>query len=350
MTAGSGGPPPARLRRLSAEEIELWLSVAASVTRRDGSALPARAPAMGPAPPGPSSPEPSSPDPATAKPAARKPSPGPPLAPLERKLKQRLSRGRATADAAIDLHGFRQGEAHGALLRFLARAQRDGLKVVLVVTGKGRRPDDDPAAREGREGRRAAPRGAAVAGGAGVPGDGGGLRGGRAHARRRRRALRQGAEGRRTRGGVLAPGATGLPSARRLCRIGPMEPFTRLTGVAAPLPIRNVDTDQIIPARFLKTILRTGLGRSLFAPHPLPRRRNGKPGLRAQQAGLPAGAHPGGGGQLRLRVLARARALGASPTSASAASSRPASPTSSTTTASRTASCPSSSRPTTSQS
>jgi 3-isopropylmalate/(R)-2-methylmalate dehydratase small subunit len=44
-----------------------------------------------------------------------------------------------------------------------------------------------------------------------------------------------------------------------------MKPFTTLTGVAAPLPKANVDTDQIIPARFLKTIARTGLGRNLFA-------------------------------------------------------------------------------------
>jgi len=43
-----------------------------------------------------------------------------------------------------------------------------------------------------------------------------------------------------------------------------MQPFTTLTGIAAPLPLPNVDTDKIIPARFLKTILRTGLGRNLF--------------------------------------------------------------------------------------
>jgi len=43
-----------------------------------------------------------------------------------------------------------------------------------------------------------------------------------------------------------------------------MEKFTTLTGVAAPLPLRNVDTDMIIPKQFLKTILRTGLGKSLF--------------------------------------------------------------------------------------
>ena len=39
-----------------------------------------------------------------------------------------------------------------------------------------------------------------------------------------------------------------------------MQPFTTLTGVAAPLPLANVDTDKLIPAQFLKTIKRTGLG------------------------------------------------------------------------------------------
>jgi 3-isopropylmalate/(R)-2-methylmalate dehydratase small subunit len=43
-----------------------------------------------------------------------------------------------------------------------------------------------------------------------------------------------------------------------------MDAFTKLTGVAAPLPMANVDTDKIIPARFLKTIKRTGLGKNLF--------------------------------------------------------------------------------------
>jgi 3-isopropylmalate/(R)-2-methylmalate dehydratase small subunit len=43
-----------------------------------------------------------------------------------------------------------------------------------------------------------------------------------------------------------------------------MRAFTKLTGVAAPLPMANVDTDKIIPARFLKTIKRTGLGVHLF--------------------------------------------------------------------------------------
>lgn len=43
-----------------------------------------------------------------------------------------------------------------------------------------------------------------------------------------------------------------------------MRPFTTLTAVAAPLPLANVDTDKIIPARFLKTIERTGLGKHLL--------------------------------------------------------------------------------------
>jgi 3-isopropylmalate/(R)-2-methylmalate dehydratase small subunit len=45
-----------------------------------------------------------------------------------------------------------------------------------------------------------------------------------------------------------------------------MQPFTVLTGIAAPLPLANVDTDKIIPARFLKTIRRSGLGVHLFDP------------------------------------------------------------------------------------
>ena len=43
-----------------------------------------------------------------------------------------------------------------------------------------------------------------------------------------------------------------------------MEKFTTLTGIAAPLPMINVDTDMIIPKQFLKTIKRTGLGKHAF--------------------------------------------------------------------------------------
>ena len=44
-----------------------------------------------------------------------------------------------------------------------------------------------------------------------------------------------------------------------------MDKFTTLTGVAAPMPIMNVDTDMIIPKQYLKTIARTGLGTGLFS-------------------------------------------------------------------------------------
>lgn len=43
-----------------------------------------------------------------------------------------------------------------------------------------------------------------------------------------------------------------------------MNAFTTLTGIAAPLPLANVDTDKIIPARFLKSIARSGFGKNLF--------------------------------------------------------------------------------------
>ena len=52
-----------------------------------------------------------------------------------------------------------------------------------------------------------------------------------------------------------------------------MEPFKKLDGVAAPLPMINVDTDMIIPKQFLKTTKRTGLGKALF--HELRTRADG---------------------------------------------------------------------------
>jgi 3-isopropylmalate/(R)-2-methylmalate dehydratase small subunit len=54
-----------------------------------------------------------------------------------------------------------------------------------------------------------------------------------------------------------------------------MEPFKTLSGVAAPLPMINVDTDMIIPKQFLKTIKRTGLGTALF--HELRTKADGSP-------------------------------------------------------------------------
>jgi DNA-nicking Smr family endonuclease len=68
-------------------------------------------------------------------PAVEKPQP--PLAPLDRRTKQRIASGRTPIDARLDLHGFTQKDAHAALSRFLKGAQAAGAKVALVVTGKG---------------------------------------------------------------------------------------------------------------------------------------------------------------------------------------------------------------------
>ena len=98
-----------------------------------------------------------------------------------------------------------------------------------------------------------------------------------------------------------------------------MEKFTKLTGVAAPLPIVNVDTDMIIPKDYLKTIKRTGLGVGLFAEMRYNEDGIGKPGFRAQQAGLPQGADPRGRRQFRLRLVAASMRRGRCSISAFAA-------------------------------
>lgn len=135
-------PPRPRVRRLSEDEIELWLAVAASVARRAGSRLPDRLAIPAKAAPEPAPATLAAP-PSASAPRAAPPKAPPPLVPLERRLKQKLSRGQMSADAAIDLHGLRQHEAHDALRAFLHRAQRDGARVVIVVTGKGGRSTGD---------------------------------------------------------------------------------------------------------------------------------------------------------------------------------------------------------------
>jgi DNA-nicking Smr family endonuclease len=70
----------------------------------------------------------------SAAPATR---PAPHLQPFDRRLKQRLARGTAPIDARIDLHGKTQSAAYAQLLSFLRRAQAEGAKFVLVITGKG---------------------------------------------------------------------------------------------------------------------------------------------------------------------------------------------------------------------
>jgi DNA-nicking Smr family endonuclease len=79
----------------------------------------------------------------TAPPAAPVKPAAPPLAPLGRRMRQKLGRGSEPIDARIDLHGMTQADAHAALGHFLRRAQRDGARVVLVITGKGARRGAD---------------------------------------------------------------------------------------------------------------------------------------------------------------------------------------------------------------
>lgn len=124
---------PRRSRQLSAEERRLWAHVARAVKPFPGRAAPQ---VSAPEPPAetriePAEPVPPSPPKSPPKPAL------PPLAPLERKTVTALRRGTRRAEAAIDLHGMRQAEAHQALLAFLHRSRDAGREVVLVITGKG---------------------------------------------------------------------------------------------------------------------------------------------------------------------------------------------------------------------
>ena len=131
--------PPPRLRRLSDEEIALWTEVARSVSRRRGASLPVASKPLAPkAPAPPTADAAAAPEPRPAKPRA------PPLAPIERRLKRELARGRGAIDGAIDLHGMTQAEAHQALRGFLRHSQARGARLVIVVTGKGG-PLDEPA-------------------------------------------------------------------------------------------------------------------------------------------------------------------------------------------------------------
>ncbi|HEY5065486.1 MAG TPA: Smr/MutS family protein [Xanthobacteraceae bacterium] len=139
-----------RRRQLSDEEQALWSGFARSIAplrqqKKSGKAtMSDDRLASEPAKPNsrePNSGEPNSGEPRSTKaPEVRLQPPAaktPPLAPLGRRLKQRVARGREPIDARIDLHGMTQARAHAALLGFLQRSQDDGARMALVVTGKG---------------------------------------------------------------------------------------------------------------------------------------------------------------------------------------------------------------------
>jgi DNA-nicking Smr family endonuclease len=74
----------------------------------------------------------------TQIPRAPKPESPPSLAPLGRRERSQLSRGRKEIEARLDLHGMTQTRAHRALSGFLQRVHSEGLTFVLVITGKGK--------------------------------------------------------------------------------------------------------------------------------------------------------------------------------------------------------------------
>jgi DNA-nicking Smr family endonuclease len=72
-----------------------------------------------------------------AKPLTVAPAQPPMPAPLGRRMKQRVARGKEAIDGRLDLHGLTQAQAHSALLHFLRSASARGARFVLVITGKG---------------------------------------------------------------------------------------------------------------------------------------------------------------------------------------------------------------------
>jgi DNA-nicking Smr family endonuclease len=125
------------VRKLSDDEHRLWAGVIRSVRPLH----PARA-SVTPLPADTGTPASTEARAATARPASgrsvRPDTPATPaLAPLGRRDTRRLVRGHTDIDARLDLHGMTQSEAHAALRGFVSRAQAQGARFVLVITGKG---------------------------------------------------------------------------------------------------------------------------------------------------------------------------------------------------------------------
>jgi DNA-nicking Smr family endonuclease len=132
--------PPRRKRSLSEEERALWEDVAKQIKplRKKPRAAKPQAVSVDAATPVAAKPA----APARPLPLAKTPRPAkpqtPPLAPLGRRERSQLSRGRKEIEARLDLHGMTQTRAHLALSGFLQRAHSNGLTFVLVITGKGK--------------------------------------------------------------------------------------------------------------------------------------------------------------------------------------------------------------------
>jgi DNA-nicking Smr family endonuclease len=132
--------PPRRKRGLSEEERALWESVAKQVKPLRKRHRAPKPPVASPeieakvVPKAVAAPKPPAPAPIISPP---RPEP-PPLAPIGRRERSQLLRGRKEIDARLDLHGMTQTRAHRALFGFLQRAHHDGLTFVLIITGKGK--------------------------------------------------------------------------------------------------------------------------------------------------------------------------------------------------------------------
>ncbi|MBY0532413.1 MAG: Smr/MutS family protein [Xanthobacteraceae bacterium] len=140
MTGGGGG----KKRGLTGEDRSLWDQVAKSIKP-----LPGRRTKSGREPEALSVEDQISKGaekrnrPLAVPPVKHRDPPAPPLAPIDRRLKLKLSRGSAEIDAKLDLHGHTQAEAKSRLLRFLETAQSREHSLVLVITGKGKSRDDN---------------------------------------------------------------------------------------------------------------------------------------------------------------------------------------------------------------
>jgi DNA-nicking Smr family endonuclease len=125
-------PPP---RPLSAEERELWRRTAQAFRPLDASRL-QRLEDMTPPRDEPGARPKPAPGPLKAGAARRDPDPAI-RPPADRSHERRLRRGQVEVEARLDLHGLTRTKARRELLGFLRRAQANGMRQVLVITGKG---------------------------------------------------------------------------------------------------------------------------------------------------------------------------------------------------------------------
>ncbi|MBW3560380.1 MAG: Smr/MutS family protein [Proteobacteria bacterium] len=120
-------------RQLRPDEVKVWAVVARTVRPAPGRVLPHLPPEPELVPSKASLPSPSPSGPKLARPRPITTAPED----IEPGRKRRIARARDPIEARLDLHGLDQDRARAALHNFLHRAHADGLRAVLVITGKG---------------------------------------------------------------------------------------------------------------------------------------------------------------------------------------------------------------------